>query len=101
MSSVQTTEKCMPLYTSGRPGPLRADANPASGAKRPLAASAIACGSPAAKAGTYNGVRTMPGYAYQVPVSDRWAIVSYVRALQRSQRAVLADVPESQRNNLK
>ena len=27
-----------------------------------------------------NGVRTMPGYAYQVPVSDRWAIVAYVRA---------------------
>jgi mono/diheme cytochrome c family protein len=48
-----------------------------------------------------NGVRTMPGYSYQVPVGDRWAIVSYVRALQRSQRAVLADVPESQRNNLK
>lgn len=48
-----------------------------------------------------NGVRTMPAYAYQVPISDRWAIVSYVRALQRSQRAVLADVPESQRNNLK
>jgi mono/diheme cytochrome c family protein len=48
-----------------------------------------------------NGVRTMPGYSYQVPVNDRWAIVAYVRALQRSQRAVLADVPESQRNNLK
>jgi len=48
-----------------------------------------------------NGVRTMPGYSYQVPVSDRWAIVSYVRALQRSQHATLADVPESQRNILK
>lgn len=48
-----------------------------------------------------NGVRTMPGYAYQVPVSDRWAIVAYVRALQRSQHAALADVPDSQRNNLK
>jgi mono/diheme cytochrome c family protein len=48
-----------------------------------------------------NGVRTMPGYSYQVPVSDRWAIVSYVRALQRSQHATLADIPESQRTNLK
>ncbi len=48
-----------------------------------------------------NGVRTMPAYSYQVPVSDRWAIVAYVRALQRSQHAALADVPESQRNNLK
>ena len=32
-----------------------------------------------------NGVRNMPGYAAQIPVSDRWAIVSYVRALQLSQ----------------
>jgi mono/diheme cytochrome c family protein len=47
------------------------------------------------------GVRTMPAYAYQVPVGDRWAIVSYVRALQRSQHATLADLPESQRTNLK
>ena len=27
----------------------------------------------------------MPSYAHQVPVEDRWAIVSYVRALQASQ----------------
>ena len=33
----------------------------------------------------YNGVRNMPSYAHQVPVEDRWAIVSYVRALQASQ----------------
>ena len=32
-----------------------------------------------------NGVRNMPGYAAQIPVADRWAIVSYVRALQLSQ----------------
>ena len=32
-----------------------------------------------------NGVRNMPGYSAQIPVSDRWAIVSYVRALQLSQ----------------
>jgi hypothetical protein len=31
------------------------------------------------------GVRTMPSYDAQIPVSDRWAIVSYVRALQLSQ----------------
>lgn len=48
-----------------------------------------------------NGARTMPGYAYQVPIRDRWAIVSYVRALQKSQRATLADVPDSQRTGLK
>ncbi len=42
-----------------------------------------------------NGVRNMPGYAQQIPVSDRWAIVSYVRALQRSQNAAESDVPAS------
>ncbi len=34
-----------------------------------------------------NGIRTMPGYAQQIPVADRWAIVAYVRALQQSQYA--------------
>jgi mono/diheme cytochrome c family protein len=29
-----------------------------------------------------NGVRTMPAYAHQVKVQDRWAIVSYLRVLQ-------------------
>jgi mono/diheme cytochrome c family protein len=32
-----------------------------------------------------NGRATMLGYAAQIPVEDRWAIVLYVRALQRSQ----------------
>jgi mono/diheme cytochrome c family protein len=40
-----------------------------------------------------NGVRTMPGYGTQIPVADRWAIVAYIRALQRSQNASQADVP--------
>lgn len=48
-----------------------------------------------------NGVRTMQPYAYQVPVEDRWAVVAYIRALQRSQRATLADVPEDKRGDLK
>jgi mono/diheme cytochrome c family protein len=48
-----------------------------------------------------NGVRTMPSYSYQVPVEDRWDIVAYIRALQRSQRTVLADVPEEMRGTLK
>jgi mono/diheme cytochrome c family protein len=38
-----------------------------------------------------NGIRNMPSYATQIPVKDRWAIVAYVRALQRSQ-----NVPEEQ-----
>lgn len=29
-----------------------------------------------------HGVRTMPPYGASIPVNDRWAIVSYVRALQ-------------------
>jgi cytochrome c5 len=33
------------------------------------------------------GVRTMPAYAAQIPVQDRWAIVSYVRALQLARGA--------------
>jgi len=48
-----------------------------------------------------NGIRNMPSYKYQVPVSDRWAIVSYVRALQRSQNATKSDVPEDIRQTLK
>lgn len=40
-----------------------------------------------------NGVRNMPSYARQIPPEDRWAIVAYVRALQLSRRATLADVP--------
>lgn len=47
-----------------------------------------------------NGVRNMPGYATQIPVADRWAIVAYTRALQRSQDATLADVPADQRAGL-
>ena len=43
-----------------------------------------------------NGVRTMPSYAQQIPVADRWAIVAYIRALQRSQYASQSDLPESQ-----
>ena len=42
-----------------------------------------------------NGIRNMPGYAQQIPVRDRWAIVTYVRALQRSQNARESDLPES------
>jgi mono/diheme cytochrome c family protein len=38
-----------------------------------------------------NGVRNMPPYGSQVAVRDRWAIVAYVRALQRSQNARESD----------
>lgn len=42
-----------------------------------------------------NGVRNMPSYAQQIAVRDRWAIVTYIRALQRSQNAEAANLPES------
>jgi mono/diheme cytochrome c family protein len=48
-----------------------------------------------------NGIRNMPSYGYQIPVADRWAIVAYVRALQRSQNATITDIPEDIKNNLK
>jgi len=48
-----------------------------------------------------NGIRNMPAYAPQIPVEDRWAIVAYVRALQRSQGASLEDVPTDLRAQLR
>jgi len=48
-----------------------------------------------------NGLRSMPAYGPQIPVADRWAIVAYVRALQRSQNASIADVPEEIRTRLR
>ena len=40
----------------------------------------------------YNGVRSMPSYRHQIPVEDRWAIVAYIRALQRSRNATEEDL---------
>jgi len=48
-----------------------------------------------------NGIRNMPAYGSQIPVADRWAIVLYVRALQRSQDASVADVPPELRRQLR
>ncbi len=46
------------------------------------------------------GFGLMPDYAQQVPPADRWAIIAYIRALQLSQNAKLADVPEGERQKL-
>jgi mono/diheme cytochrome c family protein len=43
-----------------------------------------------------NGFGIMPDYASQIPPQDRWNIVAYVRALQLSQNATRADVPQGQ-----
>jgi mono/diheme cytochrome c family protein len=48
-----------------------------------------------------NGIRNMPAYGPQIPVEDRWAIVAYVRALQRSQNAITDDVPPDIRAQLR
>ena len=41
-----------------------------------------------------NGYGVMYSYAARIEPRDRWAIVAYVRALQQSQNARLADVPD-------
>lgn len=48
-----------------------------------------------------NGVRNMPAYRHQIPVADRWAIVAYQRALQRSQNANINDIPVEMRESVK
>ena len=48
-----------------------------------------------------NGRRSMPGYRFQVPEKDRWAIIAYVRALQRSWLGNVSDVPAELQNRLR
>jgi mono/diheme cytochrome c family protein len=43
-----------------------------------------------------NGFGIMPDYASQIPPRDRWCIIAYIRALQLSQSATMADVPQGQ-----
>jgi mono/diheme cytochrome c family protein len=40
-----------------------------------------------------HGERSMPSYAAQISVEDRWAIVAYVRTLQRARTASIDDIP--------
>ncbi len=47
-----------------------------------------------------NGKNTMMPYGPTLMVSDRWAIIAYLRALQRSQGATVADVPPEHRADL-
>jgi mono/diheme cytochrome c family protein len=47
-----------------------------------------------------NGKNTMMAYGPTVMVADRWAIIAYLRALQRSQGATVADVPAEYRAEL-
>ena len=42
-----------------------------------------------------NGRRNMPAYKKQIQAQDRWAIVTYIRALQRSQNTSVKELPKS------
>jgi mono/diheme cytochrome c family protein len=48
-----------------------------------------------------NGKNTMFPYADKLSPDDRWAVVAYVRALQRAHHASIDDVPPDQRGGLK
>ena len=44
-----------------------------------------------------NGRRTMPSYRFQLSEEERWSVIYYVRALQRSTAGSMADVPEDKK----
>lgn len=48
-----------------------------------------------------NGFGVMSHYRNQIPTEDRWAIVAYLRALQLSQNAVLAELPPDLREDVR
>jgi mono/diheme cytochrome c family protein len=48
-----------------------------------------------------DGHGAMYSYAARVSPADRWAIAAYIRALQASQDAQIAEVPEDQRGSLR
>jgi mono/diheme cytochrome c family protein len=47
-----------------------------------------------------NGVRNMPSYKKQIPVEDRWKIVTWVRTLGHSQHGSVGDVPPEMRGKI-
>ena len=47
-----------------------------------------------------NGFGAMPPYGRMIPPQDRWAIAAYIKALQLSQSATVADVPATERGKL-
>jgi mono/diheme cytochrome c family protein len=47
-----------------------------------------------------SGFGAMPDYAAQIRPADRWAVAAYIRALQLSAHATLADVPPAERQRL-
>jgi mono/diheme cytochrome c family protein len=47
-----------------------------------------------------NGKNTMGAYGPNVAIDDRWAIVAYIRTLQKSQSVKLAELPEAKQKEL-
>lgn len=47
-----------------------------------------------------NGKAAMPSYASQVPAPDRWAVIAYLRVLQRAHGATLDDLSAQEREQL-
>jgi mono/diheme cytochrome c family protein len=47
-----------------------------------------------------NGKGQMQSYADKLVPADRWAVIAYVRALQRAQTGAVADVPEQRKGEL-
>jgi mono/diheme cytochrome c family protein len=47
-----------------------------------------------------SGFGAMPEYRSQISARDRWSIAAYIRALQLSQHATIADVPAEHRQGL-
>jgi mono/diheme cytochrome c family protein len=47
-----------------------------------------------------NGFGAMPPYGTMIPPQDRWAIAAYIKALQLSQNATVADIPVTERAKL-
>ena len=49
---------------------------------------------------TPEGRQNMLSYADKLTAPDRWAVVAYVRALQRANAGTVADVPADKRKEL-
>jgi mono/diheme cytochrome c family protein len=47
-----------------------------------------------------HGVRNMPARGYALTVHDRWAVVAWVRVLQRSQHATWGELSQEERDVL-
>ena len=90
-------------WPSARPRSRRPTATPRAGSP-PRTITATTCGSSRSASSTTRSPTAsarMPAYAKQISVLDRWAIVAYVKALQRSQDAKPEDIPEAEKDKYK